>query len=133
MKEHIALLYKSFLISFTLYILHFLFYYVLSAYTFKEVLGGFIYLAMYFWVYFFIVYLYVLVSSKIKSKNNRACIILVFTAIGYLLSRTGDIIDGDFFSNFEIVNSFIFMFIGLILFYLTERYVIRAHILTENS
>jgi predicted neutral ceramidase superfamily lipid hydrolase len=110
------ILIKALALSVIIYFLHFFLFYLLSTYSFQEVLGGFIYLSIFSWVYFIVIYLYVILSLKLKKKTSRILLVSIATFVGYFLSRVGDMIDGDFLSNFEIMNPIIFVCLGLTLF-----------------
>ena len=124
---------KTLALTIIIYFLHFFFYYLLNTYSFQEVLGGFIYLSMFSWVYFIVIYIYTRFSLKLKKKTSRLLLVLIITFIGYLLSRVGDIIDDDFLSNFEIINPIIFMCLGLSLFYLTEKFILNSNFNDLNT
>jgi hypothetical protein len=106
---------KVFLISFSLYITHILatilvgfFYQEEGALNYGILGAAFYILIVAFWAYYILILVYLLISND-RSIPNKMLVSIVIMLIGYLISRGGDIIDGDFKRKFNLI-----IFVGFI-------------------
>lgn len=97
---------KSLILSVCLYIIHILILSTFSLYENSNEGYGIIASAIYifivaFWAYYLLVLIYVFSTKFLKNKMQKIIMALLLMGIGYLLSRGGDIIDGDFIKNYN--------------------------------
>lgn len=77
-----------------------------------------------YWIYVLASITYLYASKKYKSTLSKLILSAVLMLLGYLFSRTGDIIDGDFTHNFKL-GIFIFFIALSPSFVLVERIMKR--------
>ncbi len=62
-----------------------------------------------FWVYYLLSFVYVMITRSMSNHYSKLGIGLILMICGYLLYRTGDLIDGDFISRFQFSSLLIFL------------------------
>lgn len=101
--------FKTLIISLSLFVFHVILIILISPFYQKHgtinygIMGSAVYLFIVAsWAYFLLMLFYVSLSRG-KHIRMKFLISLVIMLIGYVISRGGDIIDGDFIKNFSLI------------------------------
>lgn len=111
------LLVKSAFLALILYIIHMIFNILISRFYFDDfgyygIFGGLLYgFIIGFWAYWLLCFIYVRITKKDEPQKYKYLKASVIIIIGYFLSRIPDMIDQDFFSDFNIWFFAIFIFL----------------------
>ncbi|GEM_PF-2738981 len=113
---------KALLISVALFGSHILILFVMSIFYDEPgainygIVGSAVYIFIVaFWAYYCLTLMYLFISRSITGVWNKIIISLIVMLIGYILSRVGDFIDGDFVEKFRIVPFTLFILSSILL------------------
>jgi len=88
---------------------------------------SFIYLFIYFFIFYFIIVgFYNLICFRTNLSNaSKFLLAQAFSLLGYTIFKGGDIIDGQFIDNFSFTEMAVFLIMGVILFFLSEKFTVK--------
>jgi hypothetical protein len=119
---------RTFIISMVVYIAHIIMLFFLSFFYEEEkgyISYGLFASAVYifvvaFWAYYILTFTYCILTRNLKTiAKLMVALAIMFT--GYLLSRAGDIIDGDFMEKFRLDILLYFLFSAIIILAVDSR------------
>jgi hypothetical protein len=77
-----------------------------------------------YWAYYFFCFIYLLLTRNTNKNLFRILISQILMIVAYLVYRIGDIIDGDFLNNFELLFFLAFLLTGFLIFVI-DKFVLR--------
>jgi hypothetical protein len=117
---------KSLIVSLLLFFFHSAFFVattiVGSSQAYFGLMSGLAYFFIFgFWIYYTLTLLYLLLTKHAATKGPKIITAMVISLIGYLLARTSDIVDGEFFLQFDFFLFLVFMFSAFLLVVLDSQ------------
>jgi hypothetical protein len=123
---------KALIIGLIIFLVHFFVFAIMEylKYTnfgFYGLLGGVIYGFIFgFWAYYVLTIAYLYLTKTILATTMKFIYALLIVIIGYFMSRTGDIIDGDFVRKFDFFLLLTFLLSSILLVVLDRLFSVRS-------
>ncbi len=128
MNKFLKALIISLMVFLSQVIVSFTYYYLEhSDFGFYGLFGWLIYYFIFgFWAYYILTLAYLYITKSIKNISMKLVCALIIVSIGYFMSRTGDIIDGDFVRKFDFFLLLIFLLSSVLLVALDRLFSVRS-------